>query len=515
KGVYQPAYTPDQSFVQGMVQGSDGNVWFDETGFSGDPGGNSIGRITPQGQVTLFPTGGTTNNTNRSLTLGPDGNVWANVVGRGALRITPKGAITAFPAGGTDITSGPDGALWVNADGGLGRLTTTGQFTTFLTPTLCNTAAPVTGPDHLLWVLDNQCDQIAAFAISNGQPTLVAQFSTVGAPGFAVRGPDAVYFTVFYNGGFNPVTIGRATTGGVLYYSTGSFGAVQDIAAGPDGNIWFSDFDSNANPAIGHITPPPSGTASGPVLGQPSKAVLTNKAKLPTLATGTNIRRPHKPPSIAGDHCADVINPAQGTVINGDVTVDDNGFGCILSQVTINGNLHVTAGAFADLSFSTVNGSVIVDTGGQVHIVGSHVTGSVTGTGGSFVTVFGSKVDVNLTSNPSQYGVAMICGTTVAGSFTDSSASDTTFPSVIGDPTGPIPCAGNKIGGSMTLSGNSEQILVHGNNVGGGIVVTNNPSTAAFDIRNNNASSLSCSGNKVAPTGGGNHGTASGQCSGL
>lgn len=213
--------------------------------------------------------------------------------------------------------------------------------------------------------------------------------------------------------------------------------------------------------------------------------------------------------------CPDTINPAHGTVINGDVTVDDSGVGCILSQVTINGNLHVTAGAFVDLTFSTVNGSVTVDNGGQLHIVGSHITGSVTGNGSSFVTMFNSKVGGSLASNPSQYGVAMICGTTVGGSFTDSAASDTTFPSDIGDPTGPIPCARNIISGSLTLSGNAEQILVHGNNVGGGITVTNNPSTAAFDIRNNNASSLSCSGNKVAPTGGGNHGTASGQCSGL
>jgi hypothetical protein len=92
---------------------------------------------------------------------------------------------------------------------------------------------------------------------------------------------------------------------------------------------------------------------------------------------------------------------------------------------------------------------------------------------------------------------------------------DTTFPSVIGDPTGPIPCARNLIGGNLTLSGDSEQVIVHGNNVGGNIVVTNNPSTAAFDIRNNKASSLQCSGNAVAPTGGGNTGSRSGQCAGL
>ena len=513
KGVFQPAYTANQSFIESIVEGPDGNVWFDETGFSGDPGGSSVGRITPQGKVTLFPLCPQVNcgisEGGQTITAGPDGNLWVANEGQGAaVRVTPKGVMTSFPVPGglNEIAAGPDGNVWFNnATTKLGRITPTGVVTTFQT-NMCQVNSPVTGPDGLLWVMDPVCNQMEAFKIVNGQPKLVAQFSTAGSD-FAgtVRGKDAVYF-----GETGPLGIGRATTKGIVYYNVPGEDAAN-LAAAPDGNIWFSEFGSVS---FGYITPPPSGTVSGTIIGHPvSKSTNATKSPFSKSATAPDPR--HRKPHITGAECADVINPAQGTVINGDVTVSDNGFGCILSQVTVNGNVHISAGAFADLSFSTINGSVIVDTGGQAHIVGSHVTGSVTGTGSSFITVFNSKVDHDLTSNPATYGVAMICGTTVGGNFTDSAASDTTFPSTIGDPTGPIPCAGNKITGNMTLSGNAEQIIVHGNIVGGSIVVTNNSSTAPFDIRNNKANSLSCSGNAVAPTGGGNHGAATGQCAGL
>ena len=534
KGVYQPAFTADQGFAQDMVLGPDGNVWFSEAGFSGDPGGQSVGRITPQGKVTLFPMPcGSSNCSGTNLTVGPDGNIWfptmdstgANGIGRIDIK---TGTMKFFPTSGGEpfgLTTGPDGNLWFTTFTGIGRMTPSGVSTSFTVPSVPSCSGGqgniVTGPDHLLWVVVfcGNSTLLVALNVAGAQPSLDAQFSFGSPIGDITSGPDAVYFSLYGSG---PVIIGRATTAGVLFYSTGTAGFVQKLAMGPDGNIWFTDFvtpdtgTTLATMGIGHISPPPSGTESGPVIGHLNPtSTHANKSKAPKLAAGSNNIRKPKPPPITGAACADVINPANFTTINGDVTVNDSGFGCILSQVTVNGNVHVTAGAFADLSFSTVNGSVIVDSGGQVHMVGSHVTGSVTGTGGSFITMFNSKVDLNVTSTPSQYGTAMVCGSTIGGNLTDSGATDTTSPSVVGDPTGSIPCPGNKIAGSLTLSGNSEQILVDGNNVTGAIVVTNNPSTAAFDLRNNNAASLSCSGNAVAPTGGGNHGAESGQCAKL
>src|SRR5690242_18694640 len=63
--------TPNSS-PHTIAPGSDGNVWFSEyTGLQ-------IGRITPSGEITEFPSGGTD-----GITLGPDGNVWFTSVPRG------------------------------------------------------------------------------------------------------------------------------------------------------------------------------------------------------------------------------------------------------------------------------------------------------------------------------------------------------------------------------------------------------------------------------------------------
>lgn len=525
-GVYQPAYSNDVSFVNDMIKGPDGNVWFSETGFSGDPQGQSVGRITSDGKVTLFPMPcGQVNCSGRNLTAGADGNIYFttdivvnNRAHFGIGRITVKtGVVTFIEDGGVlinDLAAGPDGNVWFSSSNGrqLGRVTPSGTVTWLTTPGACILQHLVTGPDKLLWVTDT-CAAVHAYDVSSGQPTLVANFGTLQRAVDIAAGADAVYFTDIGSG---PLLIGRATTAGLAYYSTGTGGFVQSITHGPDGNMWFTDFVSG-QPAIGRISPL-SGPITNPITGGPHGSGTNGDATNGSnLADGSLPLRAHnKPPVVAGTtQCPDDVNPVQGTIFSGDVVVNDNGVSCFLNQVTINGNLHVSAGAFADLSFAKVTGSVTVDTGGEVEIHSSHIQGSVTASGSSFLDVYSSVVDHDLTSNPSNFGVAMICGTSVGGNFTDSASADTTFPSTIGDPRGPIPCAGNRVGGNLTLSGNAEQIIVHGNNVAGSIIVTNNSSTAAFDIRSNNAGSLACSGNAVAPTGGGNKGTKSGQCAGL
>src|SRR6266545_3744168 len=90
-----------------IASGPDGNLWFTEYSIFG----NSIGRITLDGEITKFslpyfrslPSG---------ITAGPDGNLWfAEVNGNRIGRITTSGAITEFsvpgpPIGLTMITTG-------------------------------------------------------------------------------------------------------------------------------------------------------------------------------------------------------------------------------------------------------------------------------------------------------------------------------------------------------------------------------------------------------------------------
>src|SRR5438128_83039 len=80
------------------------------------------------GTVTEFPI--PTRGTPFDITAGPDGNLWFTD-GAGEIgRITPGGGITLFPTpdGAWGITAGPDSNLWFADPGGnkIGRITTGG-----------------------------------------------------------------------------------------------------------------------------------------------------------------------------------------------------------------------------------------------------------------------------------------------------------------------------------------------------------------------------------------------------
>ena len=84
--------------------------------------------------VNEFPIGNTA--LPQGVTLGPDGNLWfAELLGRIG-RMTPSGDVTEFPtptvgSSPQDIAAGPDGALWFTENGKnqIGRITTAGVFT--------------------------------------------------------------------------------------------------------------------------------------------------------------------------------------------------------------------------------------------------------------------------------------------------------------------------------------------------------------------------------------------------
>ena len=158
----------------GITAGPDGNLWFIErSGSFVDPPVNAgmIGQITPAGVIREFslptahtlPTGG--------ITAGADGNLWfaETTVGFGLVvfkigQITPAGVIREFTilinsGFGGDVTVGPDGNLWSNLvpnnplDGFITRMTSAGVITQFATPptSRCCLRAITAGPDGALW----------------------------------------------------------------------------------------------------------------------------------------------------------------------------------------------------------------------------------------------------------------------------------------------------------------------------------------------------------------------------
>ena len=105
------ALPAESGILSDLTAGPDGNLWFTANTalLSGD-----IGRLTPDGQVTLFPL--KTHTLVSGITTGPDGNLWFGEM-EAIGRITPAGQITHFPLPG--MVSEADGANGLACGGSL------------------------------------------------------------------------------------------------------------------------------------------------------------------------------------------------------------------------------------------------------------------------------------------------------------------------------------------------------------------------------------------------------------
>ncbi len=115
---------------------------------------------------------------------------------------------------------------------------------------------------------------------------------------------------------------------------------------------------------------------------------------------------------------------------------------------------------------STDSASLTVAKGQAVCISsGGKVTGSVTVAAGGALWMSGGSIGGSLTSS-SALGITL-CGATVTGSV---SVSSTSGPVVMGGPS----CAKDTLGGSVTLSGNSDGVVLSGNAITGSVTVSKN-----------------------------------------
>ena len=210
----------------------------------------------------------------KQITPGPDGNLWfvstEVVPGVGAVaRFVPaSGAVTAFltnaaprtePLLVDDIVAAPDGNLWFTgrdpAAEGLPVLATITPAGTFIVPDLRGSSgsAIAVGPDGNLWSGGN----FLGVTDVVWRQTSIATFVTVSTtPHALVAGPDANLWLVASNGA-GSASVGRVAPNDpgnevLTEFPVSTPGELNDIASGPDGNLWFTDAGNNE---IGRITP--------------------------------------------------------------------------------------------------------------------------------------------------------------------------------------------------------------------------------------------------------------------
>ncbi len=242
-----------------ITAGPDGNLWFTEAN------GNKIGRITTAGAMTEFPipigVGGP-----MAITLGPDLNLWFTAAGKVG-KITPDGVVTVFStmiqpsSGSTGITSGQDGNIWF-ADGGvfigsgfIGSATPSGVVRLLLAID-SSPQQMTTGPDDNIWFTDFKGGLHGIARIS--PDGVITRFPSPTFSNFTygiTAGPDDNLWFTEWASRDSGDKIGRSTvTGRITEFSVPSGVSLPlTITTGPDGNIWFTEVFGNR---IGRLTLP-------------------------------------------------------------------------------------------------------------------------------------------------------------------------------------------------------------------------------------------------------------------
>jgi streptogramin lyase len=259
------------SLPTSIINGPDGNLWFDESYTQ------KIAKITPAGRITEYDT----TSSPVSIVIGPDGNIWftEDVYPVPAIaRITPAGVLSEFPLSNPFseplvITAGPDGNLWF-ADfetSQIGRISPAGSITEF----------PLTEDEHpnnILSAADGNVwyTTLAGNKIGKITPAgVISEFSVSALSGTILNGPNnEVWFTESTSSCAANVCksvngkIGEINSAGVVREFPIPSGETPVLPAkGPDGNLWFTEYDvvcqespdgetcASNNGKLGKVTP--------------------------------------------------------------------------------------------------------------------------------------------------------------------------------------------------------------------------------------------------------------------
>jgi virginiamycin B lyase len=273
-----------------LTAGPDGTVWFAETlQNQGNFTFLGIDRITTDGVVSPVPnTAGLGDVT--AMATAPDGAVWV-VAGRSIARIAAGGSVMTVPVGNADgqaLTVGPDGTVWFSESAGvtgaIGRLTPcTGAVASFPLPSSGVLAESLAvGSDGNAWFTEEVVGVGGVSRIGRATPAgAVNEFSLDVPNSFATgitAGPDGALYFVENSPGtppdyLNPINaIGRVTTDGTVSDTplTGFGGITGKTTVGPDGNLWFGEFNVGAvgEMVLSHtVSPTPTPTPTPQVIG--------------------------------------------------------------------------------------------------------------------------------------------------------------------------------------------------------------------------------------------------------
>lgn len=238
--------TPENSTPVGVAYGIHGGVWFTELI------GNSIGEITPAGQLQQFPIGGGVVAT-ASITADSHGDLWfewatqSNASGIG--RILENGTVTLYPVTNVcffqnrnGIAVGSDGNIWFTdyCEDKISRLTPAGKLTQFTVPGTIRIWGITAGPDGNLWFSDTGQNRIGRITPGG----VITEFPVDWAPVPIASGTDGMLYAGEWSGRYS-AHIAQITTDGIIHEYPIKLGEPTGLAMGSDQQIWIVGQHSN------------------------------------------------------------------------------------------------------------------------------------------------------------------------------------------------------------------------------------------------------------------------------
>jgi streptogramin lyase len=218
-----PNGTTSNSYPVGIVAGFNNDLWF------ADEGNSAIGQITTAGVIMEYNQGLSVADVPYGITAGPDGNYWftdPSDVDDPIGRITPQGVITLYqtptsPAGPMGIALGPDDNIWFTE----AEASQIGQ--AVLTQSIF---APTGKPASVVATIPSSFE-IATFE-ENSSATNPTNFSATINYGDGTSGPGTI---MLVPGEALPGTTGSVTyevVGTHAYATVGAFAAEVTISTG-------------------------------------------------------------------------------------------------------------------------------------------------------------------------------------------------------------------------------------------------------------------------------------------
>ncbi len=235
----------EDASVHALTAQPDGRVWF------ADYQSEDIGRVQAKrsrAKFTLFETpnwpGGT-----QEMANGADGAIWFTTSTNGIGRISYAGDTSYFALADNStlpsaITNGPDGEIWFSEWQGpnIGYVDAGGavhEFPAGFGPA-SNSLGIAYGSDGRIWFTDPANFRIGAMRTDGTHLHSYKGFS--GMPSALTAGPDGNLYFGEFQGTVGMITPAGAISEYPLPKSEGSF-PVLGITTGPDGNIWFTNYE--------------------------------------------------------------------------------------------------------------------------------------------------------------------------------------------------------------------------------------------------------------------------------